>query len=168
MSVINVNTNQEAFAIVARAIKRTESFDPHILCSCICEILDAMYGENDIDKLKEIGMSTTREIFTTIDTYIKMKYKRGVTPVTPTTVISKEARVILNKAISNVKTDDTDVICNEVVKILHETFPPEKYEYKATKLKMQTKEQIMNLISLYLFDHEEKGKIYRNVCSFLF
>lgn len=50
MSVINVNTNQEAFAIVARAIKRTESFDPHILCSCICEILDAMYGENDIDR----------------------------------------------------------------------------------------------------------------------
>jgi len=166
MKIFNINTNATANAMVAKAIRKSESLNSDILCTCICNMLEDTYKDEELEKkLEEIGMSTTNDIKSTINNYIKYRYTKEVNGKT---TLTKEVKNIFKLAIEKTGTNNKAKISAEVVKILSVTFSEESLEYKSVKLGLSSSTQILNMLNLYYYDINDKEKTYRNVCSLLF
>lgn len=159
-----VSPKTEAAAIIAKAIRKTESFDPRILCSYICTMLEEVYGEDLDERSTEIGMATTGEIISSVQAYINQKYAHEITPQTS---LSDEVKLIFGRAHERVGEWNKQKLCMEVKKILAETYAEKSLAYKSIRLGLFDDERISRLLDLYQYETNKKES-FSKVCSLIF
>lgn len=150
--------------IIAKAVRRKNSLDPEVLCSCICDILESQFGEEMEDVLEETGLEKTSDIYAAIGTYVAEKFE---SPVTPNTSLTREISAIFKSAVAQASYISNDVVYQEAMKIVAEMYPGDQLEFQKTRLGLRQKERTMKLLDIYFYESDQAGS-FRNVCSFLF